>query len=275
MPPRKRRFNKKASTATTHMVNASFQEADLCPKGRRPMVVLSIDVGVKNLAMCVVEYCSSQWSILHWSNQSVIEDTSTRCSSIVKSSKEQCTKPAQFRALGEGSLEYCGVHAKAITPKVAIVHSKKTMKNMTDYELVQRILVYLAKYANDEWVALLTHVVIERQPVRSRKINLVADALFVYWTQCAPMVIFVPAIHKIKTCALSTVPVVHVPKGRKGYQLRKSQSVTVTMEIIELMRLRNALNESVGVEDFVNSQCGKRDDYADTFMQALYFICRK
>mgnify|MGYP001030656833 CR=1 FL=1 len=63
------------------------------------MKILSIDVGIKNLAFCLLEKDEQEFKILKWDTISLIDQS--RCNS--------CGKPAKF---SKNEIHYCRTHAK-------------------------------------------------------------------------------------------------------------------------------------------------------------------
>lgn len=71
------------------------------------MLILSIDVGIKNLAYCILETNHAQsFSIVKWDVINLCPDE-PRCSAIVKQSI--CNKKATFR---KNTVCFCKTHAK-------------------------------------------------------------------------------------------------------------------------------------------------------------------
>lgn len=71
------------------------------------MLVLSIDVGIKNLAYCIIETCSNNsFSIMKWDVINLCDDDPT-CGAIVKNTI--CNKKASYKI---NHLCFCKTHAK-------------------------------------------------------------------------------------------------------------------------------------------------------------------
>lgn len=72
-------------------------------------IVLSFDIGIKNLAFCCLKKTDSGFEIIAWENVNLIEDTTTKqaCSS--------CKSAAKFLALKK---PYCGRHCPALLPPI-------------------------------------------------------------------------------------------------------------------------------------------------------------
>ena len=73
-------------------------------------IVLSFDIGIKNLAFCCLKKTDSGSEILAWENVNLIEDTAT-----TKQSCSSCKSAAKFLALKK---PYCGRHCPALLPPI-------------------------------------------------------------------------------------------------------------------------------------------------------------
>jgi len=106
------------------------------------MRLISYDIGIKNLAYCVIEYKDKELSILDWNVINLLEETpqTQKCSQkkSIKRSKQpicQCMKDARFK---KGDQYYCTKHAQK---SGFIIPTKKTkkgfLKKMNIIELQQ------------------------------------------------------------------------------------------------------------------------------------------
>jgi hypothetical protein len=73
-------------------------------------IVLSFDIGIKNLAFCCLKKTESGSEILGWENVNLIEDTTT-----TKQACSSCKSAAKFIALKK---PYCGRHCPALLPPI-------------------------------------------------------------------------------------------------------------------------------------------------------------
>jgi hypothetical protein len=71
------------------------------------MKILSIDVGIKNLAFCLLENSSEKISIIKWDTINLAQQIESKCCEIEKNIK--CDKPAKFT---KNSKCYCLKHSK-------------------------------------------------------------------------------------------------------------------------------------------------------------------
>ena len=72
------------------------------------MKILSIDVGMKNLAYCIVNYVNKKWDIEKWDIINLCNEKKYTCLGCNKKN-EKCTKPGKYYKLNES---YCKIHAK-------------------------------------------------------------------------------------------------------------------------------------------------------------------
>jgi hypothetical protein len=162
------------------------------------MGVLSIDVGIKNLAMCLID--ENTKVILQW--------------------------------------DVSGVPTE---------HEDGLFKSIV-WHLDQK-----------PWVLTANTILIERQPDKNRKMKMVEHLLQAYF------VIKCPKSETILYDAKHKIPDVVGP-GKAQYRKRKQTSIDRCREFIQ------SPENSHWVTEFVHSQ--KKDDLADTVMQALSFINR-
>lgn len=95
------------------------------------MKILSIDVGIKNLAFCLFDKSpeTNEFKILKWDIVSIAEQESLLCNAIDKNGK--CNKPATFQ---KNDTCYCGKHSKKYfkvpTPeqKCSFINKQKIVK---------------------------------------------------------------------------------------------------------------------------------------------------
>jgi len=112
-----------------------------------------------------------------------------------------------------------------------------------------------------DWVLSATTILIEKQPDRNRKMKTVENFLHAY------MIIKNPDAECIIYDARHKIPDV-VGAGKKKYNERKKMAITRCKEYLD-----NSEINSEWLDTFKISK--KKDDLADTVMQALSFINRR
>jgi hypothetical protein len=76
--------------------------------------VCSWDVGIKNLAYCIIEKNSIGFKIIKWDIINLIESTNKICSETLKNKNKICGKKASF--FSPDDVFYCGMHKKNYEP---------------------------------------------------------------------------------------------------------------------------------------------------------------
>jgi hypothetical protein len=164
------------------------------------MVLLSIDVGIKNLAMCLIEESTKE--ILHWD-------------------------------------------VSGVPPE----HADGLFKS-------------LVGHLNDRpWTLTAQTILIEKQPDKNKRMKTVENFLHAYFVikNTSAETIIYDARHKIPDV---------VGAGKVQYRKRKQTSIDRCREFI-----MNSEPNSKWIPEFVASK--KKDDLADTVMQALSYINRR
>lgn len=243
-------------------------------------VILSIDIGLLNLALCIVEkrpVLKEPTVSMHvWSLLNTLNDTSqTAPLSIVYCSQDVagrgCKRKAQWRHPRQ-ELYYCTQHKPPDTELKELKRTKKktSVKNMSNQTITWKLLCILDQFceANKELLSRVTTVVIEKQPLENRKMQLTSTVVFShfvrYFTNTVPVVLL-PAYHKLSmydgpeiVCNLKTL-----------YAKRKFESVEHTKWF-----LNNRVVDSAPLIKFLDGH-KKKDDLCDAFLQGLYYLSTK
>jgi hypothetical protein len=145
------------------------------------MKILSIDVGIKNLAFCLFEIKDKQSQILKWDVIDLSETEILNCNFIEKEKK--CSKPAKFK---KNCHLYCLKHAKKEKYQIPNFNfdinklSKKKLSNLYDIanDLQIKYSQPVIKYKKEELIVIIQDVIhndyfqlIERK--NGNKINLI------------------------------------------------------------------------------------------------------
>ena len=142
------------------------------------MRLISYDIGIKNLAYCVIEYENKQLSIIDWNVMNLLEETTAlkKCSQInkIKGSQNptcQCIKDARFK---KGEQYYCTKHAQK---SGFIVPTKKQKRG------------FLKKMGNNEIHELAKSLFLFENLEKTKKDELVDKIMKYYEKQCLELVI--------------------------------------------------------------------------------------
>ena len=121
------------------------------------MKILSIDVGIKNLAICLLEVTDSKlYKINNWEVINLCNDTIPKCSCYLsgKKSKNKCDKNAKYTKDGKN---YCKTHAKKteyIIPTTELYSSRLNKCKIAQlYEICAKYNVAIGIIATPEKVA--------------------------------------------------------------------------------------------------------------------------
>jgi hypothetical protein len=142
------------------------------------MKILSVDVGIKNLAFCLFEIKDAQSQILKWDVIDVSETEILNCNFIEKETK--CSKPAKFK---KNCHLYCLKHAKKENYQIPKFNfdinklSKKKLSNL--YEIANDLQIKYPQHAKkEELIVIIQNIIhnnyfqlIERK--NGNKINLI------------------------------------------------------------------------------------------------------
>lgn len=105
------------------------------------MKILSIDVGIKNLAFCLFEKCSGesmQFKIIKWDVVNISEQNSFHCSFIDKTGI--CNKPAKY---GKNNMCFCVKHSKK---QQYFVPKSDLKQNFINKQKIQKLHEIAEKY---------------------------------------------------------------------------------------------------------------------------------
>jgi len=237
-----------------------------------------IDVGLKNLAMCIttseasathaskkrgknkkMNECTEKGDILHWVVDNLLSADPEKCHGLLKSGSP-CTRNATY-SLSDSF--YCKTH-------VPIEGKPKKMKQtrVKDFNL-QEIALFIIEYCNrlfeTETFQMLkaqanVQILIELQPNCARKMMFVSNVLFTKFTEFfdGKSIRFVRASQKLNV--LYTGP--ELISTFKGYKLRKWQSIQYTKWFL------NQFKETEKWLAYLET-VKKQDDLCDTFLMCL------
>ncbi len=240
--------------------------------------LLSIDVGIKNLACCLIAYSSkgptesidiSLWELydLTCSSSKVTPkkaspkldtlgsgETLGFCTNVIARTKKVCGNKA---IVERSTVPYCGVHDPKRAHKTkAKVNYVLNVRNLI--EALEKLHVTISGIVRDSDM----EIVIEQQSNNSREMLLYSHAIFTYFVSVGRnQVRFVPAYNKLLVydgpeiqCSLKT------PYARRKFIAKKHADYYLRTEPILGKHL----------ESFTLSK--KQDDLADSFLQGLYLI---
>ena len=223
-------------------------------------MLLCIDVGLRNLSLCIMTKHINEYSIHLWDNYDLMPSDIRACEGIKKSGGI-CCKVSSLKSSGK---YYCKTHGKGLTEAIIVVKKKL----ISSYTLQEIVLIVLDKitslYKMDtELFQSIDKVCIEKQPRINNKMQLVSNVIFTKLVELLPTakVRFISASKKLKIGPkIDCVTIFKgILKGAKGYSNRKNLSVTYTKDF-----LTNSLivNKDFWICHF--EKMSKKNDMADS-----------
>ncbi len=244
-------------------------------KEENPFTIASFDIGIKNLAFCIMQYepdnpVGKQFPILEWKNIDLTDSeglTDQFCSANLKSKKTddgnhvKCKKQAKIVADGE---YYCAVHNP--DKKKYIISKSPKAYDIPLKKSCVKLITRLDEY-KDWWLTKVDHVIIETQFTRNRKMITQSDLLYSYFIMKHILndesrisdVKFVSSRNKLK---VYTGPKVTV--NRKN---AKDQRKMLAVEYCKYM----VKNDTANLE-YLEKFPKKKDDLSDCFLQGAWYL---
>ncbi len=223
-------------------------------------MIVTIDVGLKNLAIMVMDKNSDEYSIKLWDVYNLIDDEKF-CST--------CQKPAKI--IQDNSF-FCKRH-----------YNKKTnfkelkMKKIKDY-LLQDIVLLVVDCLNKLFSNSLfcddsvSKIFIELQPKINNKMKLISHVIYTKFIEhfCCnktkhPIIRFISAREKLKTKLYKGEEV--LCKLKSDYAQRKHKAVCYTSWFINNLNIHSDFDFK---EHFDKHK--KKDDLADVFLMAINLL---
>lgn len=248
----------------------------LKPENNGHKSVLSVDVGLTNLAICWLENTfKEEWKIHYWKviDLNTQHSPDTHCSHICKN-KKPCKRNAVM--ITPQDKPVCKQHGPKTTGAKTQSKSISTSREVLQ-KTVHNAVLYLTTFLEQHSKELtkVTECVIEKQPMKSTALQTMSHVLYTLFVQhfgTSIPIYMTPAYNKtIHISSLISPP--KASKGRAGYKQRKQNGVMVAQKVIEhwgeTVQVTDMSRE--GLEKLKGGK-GKLDDYADSFLQALFAI---
>ena len=230
--------------------------------------VASFDVGIKNLAFCIMQYnCTEksgkQFPILCWKNMDLTDKYGIgdhHCSGIVKKTNLCCRAPAKLKI---NERYFCSRHNpdRSIKPK-----SSPKVKNIP----LDRLCITLASRLDEFsgwWENEIDEIIIETQYSRNRKMICLSNMVYSYFIMKWIMnkdsrlkkIKFVSSRNKLKVYDGPTIK-----STRKD---KKDQRKQLAVEHCKYM-IRGEKDQVKFLMDFPK----KKDDLSDSFLQGAWYL---
>jgi hypothetical protein len=207
------------------------------------MKILSFDVGIRNLAYCILD---------------IIDDPT----------------PTIF-------ISKWGV--------ISLIPDNVKCKSLTVESAITILYSNLEEHFNDDTI---THVIIENQPTKNQVMKTIQIAMYSYFNfqklimgRSLVCIKLINAINKLKICNRLFEPTnIRAPDDISSIPDKYRYKRTKKLGIFYTQHLLVNLNSHILVEDNINemskwiqlfSTSAKKDDLADSFLQALYYYDRE
>lgn len=251
------------------------------------MKLTSFDVGIRNLAVCVMETSTNSGEgeggavepdlnvpkILHWDVINLLQDSDAkvtkRCGAFTKSNKE-CGKLAKYK---KGEDYFCKTHTKIEGDQgsfVEIKTKKRKVKTLGTQDLCKLLYIRLNNIIEHQYDFLSSdNIIIELQPGKNPRMKSLSNMLYSYFILKGviegnvKIVKFVSAKYKL---TLYKGP--EIECKLKGKYARDKYYGKKHCEYF----LQNS--ENTGLLEKFNKN-PKRDDLADCFLQGYWYIQSK
>ena len=208
------------------------------------MFILSIDVGIKNLAHCLVEINNNSYKIILWDSINLSQGLQPLCQYLCK--KGNCNQIAKFT---KQEINYCTKHSKLFENTKSINNS-----NVSDIPL-PKIGVKLKEHYDLIFKQYnIDKVIIENQisPLAARMKTLQGMITQYFIDKNIHDIEYISAINKLKNYS----------SKKLNYSERKKLGIKITTDLLEYHKEWK--------EIFKKSK--KKDDMADTLLQVDHFI---
>lgn len=220
------------------------------------MKILSIDVGIKNLALCLIEgnneeYIIKDWKVINLCGEKQICSQNTM--------NGQCNNTAKFINGGTLTCKRC-LNKKKVVVSECIPIKNINAKDISLIDIGVAIKEKLEKYVETFDLSTESKVLIENQisPIanRMKTVQGMIAQFFIMKNLTANNIEFVSATNKLKS---------FISSKKTTYKERKTLSISVTLELIK---------KELHWHKFFEKH-NKKDDLADCFLQGLWYLKNK
>ena len=230
------------------------------------MIICGIDIGIKNLALCIIDtdlYNPSSFGtmIIYWKSLNILPND--HLCSATKKSGIQCVRKAKYL---HHSNYFCGTHK----PNNASVYTPKKLNSYTSNQILELCFEHLYKQHYFDTYTI-DAIVIELQPTFNFKMRFLSHGIHSFfmlesirYNKKIKHVSYSHAKNKMKVLKWFKFSF-HSSKKRKYDQTKEAS--------IECVKYLLQSNANTMLNDFLIHT--KQDDLADAFLHSLYFAIQK
>tara|TARA_Y100000816_G_C26089380_1_gene575418 strand:- start:1122 stop:1820 length:699 start_codon:yes stop_codon:yes gene_type:complete len=220
-------------------------------------ILISIDVGIKNLGVCVFEINNNgKNEVILWKTLSItgITEDKHECCGYLKN-KNKCKQNGIYIL---NNKYYCTRHKEINSKKIENIKAKDI--GIIDLgKNIKSVLSVLNKEINRQ----IDYVIIENQlsslAVKMKTIQ--GMIIQFYIMNNIENIDVISSQNKLKLCDILNITELSIDK--KNYKERKKAGILITDYLI---------NNKEEYKNMKNKFIGKKDDLADSFLQGLYYI---
>lgn len=238
------------------------------------ITIASFDIGVKNLAFCVMQYdpnavSGAKFPILQWRSMDLTDKngSSERSCDKIKDNGEQCTHQARIFLDGpDGGEAYCGVHNPDRTKYTAVKQTGAKAKSLS-YDVIGNALMDRLDELSDVWDQV-DHVILETQFSKNRRMIFLSAIIYAYFMKTGQRndgsrithVKFISSRNKLE---VYDGPAITVKKRKNPKDERKQLAI----QHCEYM-IREDKEHLAYLKRFPK----KKDDLSDCFLQGAWYL---
>lgn len=239
-------------------------------------MILTIDVGLKNLAFCIMSCQDKQdmttYNIHLWEVINTLDESIPNCSGIIKKTNKECGKKCSMKYIDDkGEIIYtCKPH---FPKNIHVMKNKHIIKKIKVKECLLQDIALSVIFAinqlyeaNKELFLELTKIHIELQPKINNKMKLISHIIYgklveIFKDSPNTQIRFIRAAQKLK---IYKGPFIEC-NLKSAYSKRKYLSIQYTKWILE-----NSFSEeqrNIWYNFFLENK--KKDDLSDVYLMAL------
>jgi len=243
------------------------------------MKILTVDIGTRNLAWCMIDSTklqdyiqekSNSCGIIKWGKTDLIENFIHYCEHYIEKANKRCKAKAKWQArIKNGKyimkpLYVCGRHLDKKNIKMYKPYKQKTTKNFKRIEIHNLLLDWLE--SKKEWLIDVNKVYIELQMTRNPSMKMIAHVMYTWFLiqkrilnskQCLQVISFMSAKYKLQNDVYNLLK--DNRPNLKKKKVRKDESVRLCLKLLKRDKRKYKFL----------SHHSKKDDLCDTLLMCI------